>query len=531
MKRQSVLCGSVWLIGSALLAKLLGAAFRLPLTAMLGGTGMGYFSCAYGLFLPVFALSVTGINTAVSALTAQSLAKNDTQTARRIAGMSLRIFCTGGILCSLLLFLLAEPFCAVLLRNPHAAAAVRCLAPAVCFCCINAVLRGVYEGHSNMQPTAVSQAAEGLARAGFGLGLCGYVCRHPERIPPALTLPEAAAAAAVLGVTLSAAAGTLTLLLFPAPERKAPDVPPAHRAASGNALRRALFRMLLPVAAASLVTNLTSLIDLASAMRLLPQADGQANFLYGAYAGMAVTVFNLIPSVTNMFGKGVFPAFAESYARHCTADTERHAADVIRRTAFFAVPAGLGISALAAPLLRLLFPARPAETAASAPALAVLGLAVICTALSYPLFCMLQASGHAHDTVRVMLGGAAVKLLGNLLLIPRFSLCGIAASTVLCYAVILLTALRRFRLRTGIRLRMLRLCGKSLLCGMLCAGTAYLLFPVLQGLLPEPFAVSAAAAAGAAVYLAGRAVPASISLRVHKAKRARFTKYTPRGGF
>ena len=500
MKRQSVLCGSVWLIGSALLAKLLGAVFRLPLTAMLGGTGMGYFSCAYGLFLPVFALSVTGINTAVSALTAQSLAKNDPQTVRRIAGMSLRIFGIGGILSSLLLFLLAAPFCTLLLRNPHAAPAVKCFAPAVCFCCINAVLRGIFEGHSSMQPTAVSQVAEGLVRAGLGLGLCGYVCRHPERIPASLTLPEAAAAAAISGVTLSAAAGTLTLLLFPAPHRKAPAVPPAHRAASGKALRRALFRMLLPVAAASLVTNLTTLIDLASALRLLPQADGRANFLYGAYAGMAVTVFNLIPSVTNMFGKGVFPAFAESYARNCTAETARHAEDVIRRTAFFAFPAGLGISVLAAPLLCFLFPARTAETAAAAPALAVLGPAVICTALSYPLFCMLQASGHAHDTVRIMLLGAAVKLLGNLLLIPRFTLCGIAASTVLCYAVILWTALRIFRRRTGIRIRLLRLCGKDLLCGILCAAAAYLLEPRLHGLLPERFAVLAAAAAGAAVY-------------------------------
>ena len=56
MKKQSVLRGSVWLIGSALAAKILGAVFRIPLTAMLGGSGMGYFSCAYGLFLPVFAL-------------------------------------------------------------------------------------------------------------------------------------------------------------------------------------------------------------------------------------------------------------------------------------------------------------------------------------------------------------------------------------------------------------------------------------------------------------------------------------------
>ena len=39
---QSVLKGSVLLIASAILAKILGAVFRIPLTLMLGGTGMGY---------------------------------------------------------------------------------------------------------------------------------------------------------------------------------------------------------------------------------------------------------------------------------------------------------------------------------------------------------------------------------------------------------------------------------------------------------------------------------------------------------
>jgi stage V sporulation protein B len=147
---------------------------------MLGGTGMGYFSCAYGLFLPVFALSVTGINTAVSALTAQALAKNDPQTADRTASLAMRMFGLGGILFSLLLFLTAEPFCTLLLHNPRAALSVRCFAPAVWFCCVNAVLRGICEGHSTMQPTAVSQVTEGIGRAVCGLGLCGFVCRHPE---------------------------------------------------------------------------------------------------------------------------------------------------------------------------------------------------------------------------------------------------------------------------------------------------------------------------------------------------------------
>lgn len=52
MKNQSFLKGSVILIASAVIAKAIGALFKIPLTNMLGGVGMSYFSCAYGLFLP-----------------------------------------------------------------------------------------------------------------------------------------------------------------------------------------------------------------------------------------------------------------------------------------------------------------------------------------------------------------------------------------------------------------------------------------------------------------------------------------------
>ncbi len=506
MKRQSVLSGSVWLIGSALLAKILGAIFRIPLTAMLGGTGMGYFSCAYGLFLPVFALSVTGINTAVSAVTAQALARNDPQAADRTAHLAQRVFGICGLLGSLLLFLPAESFCAHLLHNPQASLAVRCFAPAIWFCCINAVLRGIFEGHHNMQPTAVSQAAEGIGRVVCGLGLCRFVCTHPALLPAGIALPEAAAAAAIAGVTLSTAIGTLTLLLFPQPKCPASAVPAAHRAKNDRMLLRALFRTLLPVAAASLVTNLTTLIDLAAGMRLLAPKQAQANFLYGAYAGLAVTVFSLVPAVTNMFGKGVFPAFAESYARHRTDEMQAHAETVMQRTALLALPAGFGIAVLAEPLLTMLFPARPAEIAAASPALSVLGIAVIFSAWSYPLFSMMQAAGHAGDTVRIMLAGAAVKLLCNLLLIPRTGLRGMAWATVCCYALILLLALRRFRLRTGIRLRLLRLCFCELFCGGLCAAAAIAGYTKLTAQIPQRIAVSGAVAAGGAVYFAAYAI-------------------------
>ena len=58
--------------------------FKIPLTMLLGGVGMGYFGCAYGLFLPIYALSITGLSTAVASLVAKEHGAGQIQNVRKI---------------------------------------------------------------------------------------------------------------------------------------------------------------------------------------------------------------------------------------------------------------------------------------------------------------------------------------------------------------------------------------------------------------------------------------------------------------
>lgn len=492
-KPQSVLRGSVLLMASALIAKVLGAVFRIPLTGMLGGEGMGYFSCAYGLFLPVLALSVTGMNTAVAAMAARLRAGGASEDAALLPKVAFRLFGTMGLLGSAGIFLLAGSLCTHLLHDSGAAAAVRCFAPAVFFCCMSAVLRGLHEGSCDMTPTAVSQVVEGIARVGFGLLLPAMLLRRSaDGI-------EEAAAAAIFGITLSTAAGTLTLLCFPRERRRA-----AWDRTRADHLRRALLSLLLPVAAASTAASLPSLIDLAAGLRLLPCDAQTANFLYGAYAGLAVSVAALIPSVTNCFGRSALPAFASSFAQGDADAAADHAMTALRRTAFLALPAGMGLAVLAQPVLAVLFPARTEEAAAAVLPLAILALGVPISALVTPLFGMMQAAGFAGDTVSAMLCGACMKLVGNFLLIPRAGLAGAALATVLCDCLTLTLTCIAFRKRTEIRLPMCRLLLPSVCGAVLCAGTAYAVFAYAGhgGLLP----MLGAAAAGAGVYFSAMAL-------------------------
>ena len=48
--------------------------YKIPLTNLLGGTGMGYFASAFSVFTPVFAIVVSGIPSTMARLTAENYA-------------------------------------------------------------------------------------------------------------------------------------------------------------------------------------------------------------------------------------------------------------------------------------------------------------------------------------------------------------------------------------------------------------------------------------------------------------------------
>lgn len=117
-RKQSFWKGSALLLASAMIAKLLGACFKIPLTNVLGGTGMGYFSTAYGLLLPVYALSVTGLSAAGGATVSRAAALEHWAEVRRIRDTA-RLACgVLGLFLSLCMFLLAEPFAALVAAQP-----------------------------------------------------------------------------------------------------------------------------------------------------------------------------------------------------------------------------------------------------------------------------------------------------------------------------------------------------------------------------------------------------------------------------
>nr|WP_278245121.1 polysaccharide biosynthesis C-terminal domain-containing protein [Ruminococcus flavefaciens] len=514
MKKQNFIKGSIILMVSAAAAKVLGAVFKIPLTNMLGGVGMSYFSCAYSIFMPVYALTVTGLSAAVARMTARSAALGMYANARRIRRTALLLFSAAGLAGSLLILLLAVPFSVYTVGSRDGAAAVAMIAPAVVFGCITAVERGYYEGMSNMYPTAVSQLAEGGVKAAAGLFLCGYVTAHPNTVmglfPFMTDVRGAAAAAGIAGVTLStvgAAAFFAVLRLFDRAPTGGESLMQSRRAIAKELLTTAL-----PVGAGAVVTNLTALIDMWTVIGCISvfgypgkapagvSATELPNFIYGSFAGIALTVFNLVPSVTNMLGKGALTCITAARESGDRSAMERGTMQALLTSAAIAIPSAVGLGVMAPEVLGILYPAQSDEVAVCTAPLRWLMAGMVCLCVSYPLFSMLQAVGKASAPLKIMLFGTAVKLLGNLLLIPLMGVSGAALSTSLCYGGILLLALRTYLKVSGLRLSFVPL-GKAVYSGAMCGGAACLVRSAAYRAGASPFtALIFSALAGGIVY-------------------------------
>ncbi|MEE0806656.1 MAG: oligosaccharide flippase family protein, partial [Acutalibacteraceae bacterium] len=188
--RQSFLHGALLLTAGVLLVKVVGALFKIPLSAVITEDGMGYFSTAYSFYNVIFSIATAGFPVAVSRMVSENDSLGRWRDVRRIKQAASPVFLlTGAVGTGLMI--LGAPLYTRAVGNAGALPAMLALAPSVLLCSLAAVYRGYYEGLRNMTPTTVSQVIEALAKLLFGLSGAYFVMARASR--------EFAASGTVLG--------------------------------------------------------------------------------------------------------------------------------------------------------------------------------------------------------------------------------------------------------------------------------------------------------------------------------------------
>lgn len=544
MKKQGFLLSSAILIGTMIITKILGLIYKIPLTNLLGGTGMGYYSCAYAIFMPMFAVSVSGISSSMARLVSENAAFERWRNVRKIKRVGMISFSIIGMFFTLLSLALAYPICVYVVKQPAALWSVIAIAPSIIIGAILSVERGYYEGLRNMNPTAISEIIEGIFKIVLGLGLAykaasitsssflangtvfGIACKTAEEA--AMTGLPFIAAASILGVTAANAISCIVLVVVYKFKSDGITKAMLDKDICTDRMRvllKQLVMLVIPIAIASVITTLTSLVDLVTINKCLEigisknythflerfslslpseiEKSNLPNFIYGSYTGLAMTIFGLIPSLTSMFGKSILPAISESWAKKDTKSIGKNIHAVLFATGLIAIPAGLGICVFSEEILRILFPSRTAEILVAYPVLEILSVGMIFLALSAPIFSSLQAIGKAHIPVKVMLVSCIVKVIMNVLLvsIPEINIMGAGISTTIFYIIIFLWSFSSLIKYTLIKINFNLLFVKPFLGAILCCSTAKLTFDILSPRLNSPLSLVISVFLGVIIYI------------------------------
>ena len=463
------------LTAAVFLGKIIGALYKIPLGNLLGSAGMAHFYAAYNVFNVLLLLSTAGLPVAISRLTASANALGRRAQVKRIFRTALFVLTAIGLVCGGAMFLFPHAL-AGLLHDPLAAAGIRILAPSVACICVMSAIRGYTQGLGDMVPTAVSQIIESAAKLTVGLTACVVLLK---RGAPA----ETAAAGAIFGVTVGAVLGLCYLLSA----LRRHTLPPAlDTPLSTRTTAAMLLRVGLPITVGSAGMSLITLLDQSLTLytlqhKLLYTAEAAVD-LYGEYT-LSLTLFALPCSFIYPVSAALMPAIAAARAGRNRAAVGELTQSALRLTMLLALPMGVGLSVLASPILRALYPAAPEAAAAAAVHLQVLGIAAVFIGLMAVSAGVLQACEREYAPLFSLLCGGLLKLVSNYLMVsrPDINIRGASVSTLFCYALIALLNLLMLRRTVG-NLRLLRLWWAPVTATVVMAMAARSLCGLLSGL-------------------------------------------------
>lgn len=419
---------------STAFVKIIGALFKIPLSNLLGDSGAGYFSSAYDLFTPFYAMAMSGLPVAAARIISSFSSDKRYKDIKQFEGIIHRLFWIIGAVGIVLFIMLLPLLIAATDRDGNTRYGLLAVAPSVLLFCVMSFYRGIFEGMENMTPTAVSDVIEAAGKLVLGYGFAWITLKFTQSV-------VYAAAAALLGITVGVALATVYLSVK---YHRIGDgvsselVGNAPQAEEPKRMRNGFISIMWPITVSAILVSVFASITDALTVQSCLNAAGVENpvALYGIRS-KAFTLYNLVPSLTAVIGISAVPKLSAAIAKEDKNELKKQLSGLLKLSTVIAIPAGIGMFALARPIMTLLYTSANAG-GVGAELLRVYGLAAVFAGLSVVVIHALQAIGHQRKTIIVLCVGILIKVLLNVLLVsnPNIGIVGSAVSTLCAYLAV-----------------------------------------------------------------------------------------------
>lgn len=428
---QSFVKGAAILGLAAILVKVLGAIFRIPLANLIGPEGMSYYQSAYPIYIYLLVVSTAGFPAAVAKIISEKTSLGDYEGADHVLRVAFGLMFSVGLASTLIMFFGAD-FIAERIKNPLAYYSIMALAPALVFSSVMSVFRGYFQGIQHMQPYAVSQFVEQFFRVVAGLGLALLFINRGI---------EYAAASATFGATAGGIAGFIIIFWMYVKYRKANPVVTVgtfEKEKTGKIVKHLLV-IAIPITLGATIMPIMQLVDLAIVMPRLNSIGiiEQANDYYGLLTGYAQTLINLPQTITAAVQISLVPAVASFAIKKDFGGLEKTVQNGLRIGLMIGLPCSVGLVVLAQPIMQLLYPMQLETVEMTGKILSILGWGVIFLSTFQISTGILQGLGKQVIPARNLAIGASAKAILTYVLvgIPSLNIMGAAIATITSYMI------------------------------------------------------------------------------------------------
>ncbi len=431
-KKNSFFGGAAILTASVIAVKLIGALYKIPLGGILSDAGFADFNTAYNIYSLLIIISTGGLPVALSKMVSEANALGRGNQVKKVFSLAMAAFCILGTI-SFCIMAFFHHQLADWMNDSQSAYSILALAPAVFFICPMSAMRGYFQGHALMTPTAVSQVIEALCKLTIGLALA-------SAFKNSLNDEAMAAAGAILGVSVGCLLGAVYMYFcyrgHVRTQPRSDDDPEDSRD-----ILVTLARLAIPITLSSSVIALTNILGTSILLGRLQEAlmlsEDAARDLKGVY-DKAMTLYNLPASFMVPLTASVIPHVSAALKMRHRRQAAQISETALRTTALLAIPAGVGLSVLGEPIIRLLYSSTDVELAGWM--LSVLGIASI--AVCFMLVCnsILQAHQMVALPMATTVIGCVLKLAVEYVLVGNkdVGIRGGAISIAACFGLIAL---------------------------------------------------------------------------------------------
>lgn len=356
-KNQYLVQGSILAVAS-IITRIIGMLYKIPMTRMIGREGMAYYNTAYEIYSIVLILSSLSIPLALSKLIAAREQNKEYRTSGRIFRLTMILAGASGGLASLVIWFGAG-FFAELTGYPSAKYPLRILAPTIFVVAVLGVLRGFFQGHRTMVPTAFSQIIEQIVNAVISI-LASYLLMISFRGDEAQA--ARGAAGGTLGTLCGAVAGALFLgfvyYVNSGYVKRKERMDNCSKDESSYELLKAICLTLFPIILSQTVYQISGILDIGifgNHMEALGVSESQSAVLQEAYTNKYRQLTNVPVAIASALSAAIVPALTASFQEKNVLDIKKKIHSSVKMNMIIAIPAAVGMGVLGPQLIQLLY--------------------------------------------------------------------------------------------------------------------------------------------------------------------------------